>query len=173
MVATAITVCSSCKNIIINAKLFFFFFFAGLSRVLVSPEDTVADAGDRLFLPCVAFTTVSNSDNPSSANPSLLWKRGEQVLENSSRIIIHHEAVSTLAGGNGGTIVIVKSVLEVCGAEREDHGVYSCSISGGTAGQEEPTDMASFKLHVLTAPGKYNIIIALSLTHLETAGEQH
>ena len=141
--------------IVIIAAIIIVQFFAGLSRVLVSPEDTVADAGDRLFLPCVTFTTVSNTDNPSSANPSLLWKRGEQVLENSSRIIIHHEAVSTLAGSNGGMIVIVKSVLEVCGAEREDHGVYSCSISG-TAGQEEPTDMASFKLHVLTAPGKYN-----------------
>ena len=144
--------------------------FAGLSRVLVSSEDTVADAGDRLFLPCVAFTTVPNTDNPSSANPSFLWKRGEQVLENSSRIIIH-EAVSILAGSNGGRIVFIKSVLEVCRAEGEDHGVYSCSISGGTAGQEEPTDMASFKLHVLTAPGKYNYSAFLDTS--ETAGAQH
>ena len=144
------------------AKLFFFCAAAGLSRVLVSPENTVADAGDRLFLPCVAFTTVSNTGNPSSsANPSLLWKRGEQVLENSSRIIIH-ETVSTLAGSNGGRIV--KSVLEVCGVEREDHGVYSCSISVGTAGQEEPIDTASFQLQVLTAAGK-QFLIVLSLTH--------
>ena len=130
----------------------------------------MADVGDRLFLPCVAFTTVSNTDNPSSANPSLLWKRGEQVLENSSRIIIH-EAVSTLAGSSGGTIVFIKSVLEVCGVERENHGVYSCSIGGGTAGQEEPIDTASFKLHVLTAPGKHNYSAFLDTS--ETACAQH
>lgn len=88
------------------------------------------------------------------------------MLQNSSRIVIH-ESVSTLTrGSNGRRAVSIKSVLEICGVEREDHGEYSCSVvasgaaadddGGGSAGQLEEQDTATFKLHVITAPGKFN-----------------
>ena len=144
----------------IAAAKLLIFFFAGLSRVLISPESTtVVDAGDRLLLPCVVFTTISSDDSANPITTRLIWKNGDQVLQNGSRITIHENVSTHTTSGNGGRVAFVKSILEVCGVERGDHGrEYSCSVvataAGGSTGQEE-RDTATFQLHVLTAPGKH------------------
>ena len=133
--------------------------FAGFSRLLVSPENTAADAGDTLLLPCVVATITSSNGSAAAANPATLtWKRGSQVLQNSSRIIIR-ETVFTHNSSHGGRAVFIKSVLELCGVERGDEGEYSCSMtaaSGDSTGHQEEHDTAIFQIQILnrTAPGK-------------------
>ena len=131
---------------------YFNLFFAGFPRVLVSPETTTADVGDTLLLPCV----VSDISSYESANPphitTLTWKRGNQVLQNSPRISIHETVDTYTSSSNESRAIVIKSVLEVCGVEWEDRGVYSCVAS---TSHELEQDTATFQLQVLTAPGEY------------------
>ena len=83
------------------------------------------------------------------------------MLQNGSRTVIHKNVSTHNASSSGGRVVFVKSVLEVCGVQRGDHGEYSCTVvatgAGGSTGHEE-RDTATFKLHVLTAPGKHFLV---------------
>ena len=131
------------------------YYFAGLSRILVSPENTAVDAGDTLLLPCVVATIVSSDDSAIPAATSLTWRKGGQVLQNSSRIIIHETVFTYNSSSHGGRVVFIKSVLEVCGVVRGDAGEYSCSVTapGSITGHGEDLDTATFQIHVLTASG--------------------
>ena len=116
---------------------------AGLSRVLVAPDTTVARAGDWLFLPCVVYSDSQQTNH----SLTLSWKRGNTVLQNSSNTVIREFTVNNASSGEAFTLI--KSVLELRDVGIEDAGLYSCVASRGI----EEQDSAPFQVDVLTAPG--------------------
>lgn len=112
---------------------------------MVSPDTTVAEAGNTLILPCVAYTILSN--NTSTTNPlTITWRRGDRALINGSGVIVHE--TETISRDEG--IVIIQSLLELCDVQTADSGVYSCEVEERGSGGR---DAAEFNLHALTANG--------------------
>ena len=119
-------------------------YFAGFSRILVSPQSSAVEAGSTMLLPCVAY---SYSSDGAVSSLSLTWRRGATLLQNNSNVIIHkEERVSSAIEG----VMIIKSILELRNVAAGDSGGYSCRA--GTEGRE--VDMASFQVEVFTSPGK-------------------
>ena len=98
--------------------------------------------GDTVLLTCVA-----NGDLPLSIS----WSReGTVLLNDSQRITIYEEEIEE------GGITFVQSVLQICSAETDDAGSYSCNADN-TAGN----DTANFELTV-SEDGKFLIYLRVA-----------
>ena len=92
-------------------------------------DPTDVPDGDTVLLTCVA-----SGDQPLSIS----WSREGSVLMNDSqRITIYEEEVTE------GGITFVQSILQICSAEINDAGSYSC-----TADNAAGNDTASFELTI-------------------------
>ena len=116
--------------------------------MLVAPESSIAVAGSTLLLPCVAYSYSDDESAIPLSTPT--WKKGDTLLQNDSRVIVH-EAVHMTRGG----LTLIKSVLELCSVDLEDSGTYSCIVSTG----EEEQDTSTFQIVILSTHG--NAIIKL------------
>ena len=102
------------------------------AEIMVRPNQTIgADNGNTITFVCVAY---------GIPDPSISWNRGDTTLSNSSRVTIYDQLLTD----NG--VTFVQSILELCSAEVEDAGQYSC-FAENTLGN----DTAAF---VLTVNGK-------------------
>ena len=102
------------------------------AEIVIRPNQTIgADNGNTITFVCVAY---------GIPDPSISWNRGDTTLSNGSRVTIYEELLTD----NG--VTFVQSILELCSAEVEDAGEYSC-FAKNTLGN----DTAAF---VLTVNGK-------------------
>ena len=99
---------------------------------MIRPNQTInADNGNTITFVCVAY---------GIPDPSISWNRGNTTLSNGSRVTIYVEPLTD----NG--VTFVQSILELCSAEVEDAGQYSCFAENSLG-----NDTATF---VLTVNGK-------------------
>ena len=93
------------------------------------------EAGNTVALTCVGY---------GDPTVSVTWNMADVQLSNSSGITIYDELVT----GNG--IILVQSILVICGVEETDSGQYSCIVNnvlGNTS--------VNFDLSVTPTGGKY------------------
>lgn len=99
----------------------------------MSPQDTQANVGSSLLLPCVAYSTTGEG-------LKIAWKKGNKPLVNvTDRLIVHEQTVMNKSG-----LIFVKSVLEICAINPADIGNYSCTASENGGG----SDNATFELTI-------------------------
>ena len=111
-----------------SAVVYFYF----PAEIVVRPNQTIgADNGNTITFVCVAY---------GIPDPSISWNRGDTTLSNGSRVTIYVEPLTD----NG--VTFVQSILELCSAEVEDAGQYSCFAENSLG-----NDTAAF---VLTVNGK-------------------
>ena len=100
--------------------------------IVVHPNQTTSvGVGNTITFVCVAY---------GIPDPSISWNRGDTTLSNGSRVTIYEELLTD----NG--VTFVQSILELCSAEVEDAGQYSCFAENNLG-----NDTATF---VLTVNGK-------------------
>ena len=102
------------------------------AEIVIRPNQTTsADNGNTVTFVCVAY---------GIPDPSISWNRGDTTLSNGSRVTIYDQLLTD----NG--VTFVQSILELCSAEVEDAGQYSCFAENNLG-----NDTAAF---VLTVNGK-------------------
>ena len=113
-------------------------------------EDTVVNATSATLLTCVGYSSGYNVPVPS-----VTWSKDGTVLINGSRLIIRENVVIEHR------VVFVKSTIEICPAEFEDTGNYSCTADIGTK-----NDSATTELTVADLRGKginiYTVVFSVS-----------
>ena len=82
---------------------------------MVTPPDTVVEAGNTLYLVCVGL---------GSPQPTVSWEREGEPLDqfNNSNVFIYEE-VSVMQG-----LLFVQSILEVCSVPEDATGYFNCSV---------------------------------------------
>ena len=121
----------------------YFLYPSAPAQIVLHPVDpTDVPIGDTVLLTCVA-----NGDLPLNIS----WSREGTVLMNDSqRITIYEEEIEE------GGITFVQSILQICSAETDDAGSYSCNADN-TAGN----DTANFELTV-SEDGKFLIYLCVA-----------
>ena len=106
---------------------------------MISPENSTVEAGSTLIVTCVGY---------GDPTVSVTWNMVDVLLTNNSRIMIYEEPVA----GNG--IMLVQSILVICGVDETDSGQYSCVVNNVLGNAS-----VNFDLSVTPTGGKYEMTI--------------
>ena len=117
------------------------YMIAHTAQILIHPNQTTeVDAYNTVIVACVVYGVPS---------PSITWNRGNTELTNDSSQVTIYEMPITHSASE---ITFIQSILELCWAEEEDAGEYSC-FSENMFGN----DTATFNLTV-NARGKLTLL---------------
>ena len=105
---------------------------------MIAPSDTDVQEGDTALFTCVAYGPTP---------PEISWYNNSDLIYNGTldRITYYTDTVEQ----NG--VIFVQSILELCGAELYDSGLYACVAS--YPGDYNRSTSASFYVNVISPEG--------------------